>query len=86
MSYFDAENFKKYFPSMQEWVNYGCDIAWDDYTLLRNHGDYIQIMFPSSSPKGHDTYDMYFDASGQLDHVTGHPQNAGFTGTKYYYR
>lgn len=26
----------------------------------------------------------YFDASGRLERVFGHPDNAGFTGTKYY--
>lgn len=39
---------------MQEWVNYECDIAWDDFTRLKNHGEYIQITFLSSAPKGHD--------------------------------
>lgn len=69
---------------MQEWVNHGCNIAWDDYTLLKGHGDYVQIMFPSSSPDGHDTYDMYFGASGRLERVFGHSENAGFTSTKSY--
>lgn len=77
-------NFKNYFPSMQEWVRYGCDIAWDDYTILKNHGDYIEIMFPFSAPKGHDTYDMYFDDSGKLKKVSGHKGNAGFEDTKTY--
>ncbi len=77
-------DFKNYFPSLQEWMNYGCDIAWDDYTILKNHGDYIQIMFPSSASKGHDTYDMYFSDSGKLKYVSGHKGNAGFEDTKYY--
>lgn len=71
-----------YFPTLQEWLRYNGDIDWDDYTVLKNHGDYIQIMFHSSSAKGHDTYDLYHDASGVLEKVYGHPGNAGFEGWK----
>ncbi len=39
-------------------------------------------MFQSSSPKGHDTYDLYSDGSGRLIRAYGHPGNAGFEGMK----
>ena len=81
MSYIDP---RSYFPSLQEWMRYSGDIYWDDYTILKNHGDYIQIMFRSSSVKGHDTYDLYFDSFGHLTRAHGHPGNAGFEGWKDY--
>lgn len=81
MAYF---NPKDYFPTLQEWIRYGCDISWDDYSVMKNHGDYIQLMFPSSASKGHDTYDLYIDSNGRLTKVCGHSGNAGFEGTKYY--
>lgn len=77
-------NLRDYFPTLQEMVRYGCDITWDDYTILKNHGNYVQMMFRSSSPKGHDTYDIYLDENGRLIKVDGHNGNAGFEGTKYY--
>lgn len=81
MAYLDPKN---YVPSVKEMVNYGCDIHWDDYTVMKNHGDYIQLMFPSSATKGHDTYDLYLAPNGRLIKIEGHSGNAGFTGTKYY--
>lgn len=77
-------NFENYFPTLQEWVRYGGDIAWDKYSIMRNHGNFVQLMFPSSAAKGHDTYDMYFDSDGRLDYVEGHNGNAGFVGRKYF--
>lgn len=50
MAYLDPRN---YVPSVKEMVNYGCDIHWDGYTVMKNHGDYIRLMFPSSAAKGH---------------------------------
>lgn len=79
MSSFDP---RTYFPTLQEWIRYNGDISWDDYCVLKNHGDYVQIMFPSSSAKGHDTYDLYSDDAGRLIKAVGHPGNAGFEGTK----
>lgn len=81
MAYF---NPREYFPTLQEWIRYGCDITWDDYSIMKNHGDYVQLMFPSSATKGHDTYDLYHDANGRLTKAYGHPGNAGFEGTRYY--
>lgn len=81
MAYF---NLKNYFPTLQEWIRYDCDITWDDYSVTKNHGDFVQIMFTSSAAKAHDTYDMYFDENGRLIKVVGHKGNAGFEGTKYY--
>ena len=81
MPYLDPRD---YFPTLQEWVRYGGDIKWSSYDILKNHGDYIQVMFTSSSHKGHDTYDFYLDSNGKLTKVYGHPGNAGFEGTKYY--
>jgi hypothetical protein len=75
-------NPKDYFPTLQEWIRYGGDITWDDYSIMKNHGNYIQLMFPSSAPKGHDTYDLYLDEKGRLIKAYGHPGNAGFVGTK----
>lgn len=82
MGYF---NLKDYFPDLREWVRYGGDISWDDYSIMRNHGNFVQLMFRSSAPKGHDTYDLYLDDNGRLIKVFGHPGNAGFVGTREYH-
>lgn len=79
MAYF---NPRDYFPSLQEWIRYNGDITWDSCSVMKNHGDYVQLMFRSSAPKGHDTYDLYFDGGGCLKEVVGHPGNAGFVGTR----
>ena len=80
MASFDS---RMYFPTLQEWIRYDGDISWDDYTVLKNHGDYVQLMFPSSAVKGHDSYDLYFDSDGRLIKVCGHKGNKGFEDTKY---
>lgn len=59
-------------------------ITWDDYSIMKNHGDYVQLLFPSSAAKGHDTYDLYLNDSGRMTKAYGHPGNAGFEGWKYY--
>ena len=74
---------REYFPTLQEWIRYGGDITWDDYSIMKNHGDHVQLMFPSSAAKGHDTYDLYHDDNGRMTKVFGHPGNAGFEGWKY---
>ena len=33
MAYF---NPKDYFPTLREWIRYGCDISWDDYSVMKN--------------------------------------------------
>lgn len=45
-------------------------------------GDYIQMLVPMNNSKGHDTYEVYYNESGQITKVVGHPHNSGFTGTK----
>lgn len=32
MAYF---NPRDYFPTLQEWIRYGCDITWDDYSIMK---------------------------------------------------
>ena len=81
MAYLDP---KTYFPSIQDLAYRGCDIYWDGYTVMKNCGNFIQLMFPSSAKKGHDTYELYLDSAGKLVKVIGHSGNAGFTGTKTY--
>ena len=81
MPYFDP---RKYYPTLQEWMRYSGDIAWDECTVLKNHGNYVEIMFPSSAPKGHDSYDLYLDVDGRLIKVCGHAGNVGFSDTKYF--
>lgn len=76
-------NPREYFPTLQEWIRYGGDITWDDYSIMKNHEDYVQLMFPSSAAKGHDTYDLYHDDNGRMTKVFGHPGNTGFEGWKY---
>lgn len=80
MGYFNPREYQLWFEQI---FRYG-DVSFDGYTVLKDHGDYVQMMFPSSAPKGHDTYDLYLDSSGKLTKVEGHSGNAGFTGTKYY--
>lgn len=76
-------NPRDYFPTLQEWICYGGGIAWDDCSVMKNPGDYVRLMFPSSAPKGHDTYDLYLDGSGRMTKPFGHPGNAGLDGWRY---
>ena len=77
-------NPREYIPTLKEWIRYNGGISWDGYHVMKDHGDYVQLMFPSSASKGHDTYDLYLDDKGHLTKVFGHPGNAGFEGTKYF--
>ena len=79
-----AFNPRDYEITFQDWFNHNSDITFDGYSILKDNGDFVQLMFPSSSSKGHDTYDVYLDSSGKMTKVEGHSWNAGFTGTKYY--
>ena len=63
---------------------YSGDITWDECTVLKNHGNYVEIMFPSSAPKGHDSYDLYLYDDGCLKEVHGHAGNVGFSDIKYF--
>ena len=74
-------NPREYFPTLQEWIRYGGDITWDDYSIMKNHGD--QKGCAHAFEKGHDTYDLYHDDNGHMTKVFGHPGNAGFEGWKY---
>ena len=69
--------------AVREAARYEGIYAGDDY-VMKDHGDYVQLMVPSSAAKGHDTYDLYSDGNGRLTKVVGHSGNAGFTGTKYF--
>ena len=77
---FDPRDYKLTF---QDWFRHNSDITFDGHTVLKDNGNFVQMMFPSSSPKGHDTYDLYLDNSGKLTKVEGHSGNAGFSGTKH---
>ena len=48
MAYF---NPRDYFPTLQEWIRYGCDITWDDYSIMTNHGDIFSCCFRPPLPR-----------------------------------
>lgn len=84
MGIMTKKDIENYSPSVKEWMNYGFDITWDGYTIMKNHGNYIEINFPSSAAKGHDSYNLYFDEKGVLYMADGHKGNAGFVGKRYF--
>lgn len=57
-------------------------IKGSDDIIYKDMGDYIQMLVPMNNSKGHDTYEVYYNESGQITKVVGHPHNSGFTGTK----
>lgn len=69
---------RKYELTFKEWFRYNSDITYDNYSVLKDHGDYVQMMFPSGAKKGHDTYDIYLDSTGRITKVVGHSGNKGF--------
>ena len=56
----------------------------EDGVIYKDMGDYVQMLVPMNNKKGHDTYEVYFDASGRISKVEGHRNNSVFSGTKYF--
>lgn len=50
--------------------------------LMKNMGQYLQIILPVKNPKGHDTFDVYLDENGRMARVEGHRSNSGFVGIR----
>ena len=48
------------------------DISVGDNYITKDHGDYVEINIGASTPKGHVSYDLYFDSNG---HLTGHKKH-----------
>ena len=49
------------------------DISVSDNYITKDHGDHVEINIGASTPKGHVSYDLYFDSNG---HLTGYkPHN-----------
>ncbi len=40
--------------------------------VTKDHGDYIEVCIDADNPKGHVSYDLYFDENGHLDHWEAH--------------
>lgn len=50
--------------------------------IYKDMGQYVQMLVPMKNDKGHDTYEVYFNDSGQIEKIIGHSGNSGFVGTK----
>ncbi len=42
------------------------DIVIGSNYVMKDHGDYIQINIDANTPKGHVSYDLYFDEDNRL--------------------
>ena len=42
------------------------DIVIGDNHVIKDHGKYIQINIDADTPKGHVSYDLYFDENNKL--------------------
>ena len=48
---------------LSDMLRYGDVYASDDGTVMKDHGDYVEMNFPSDNEKGHISYDYYNDGS-----------------------
>lgn len=55
--------------------------------IYKDCGDYCQMVVPvyvkGSSVKDHNTYEVYYDDSGNIVRIYSHPTNSGPTGVIY---
>lgn len=42
------------------------DISIGDNYVMKDHGDYVEINIDADTPKGHVSYNLYFDANDHL--------------------
>ena len=42
------------------------DIVVGKNYVMKEHGDYVQINIDADTPKGHVSYDLFFDENGKL--------------------
>lgn len=42
------------------------DIVVGDNYVMKDHGDYVQVNIDADTPKGHVSYDLYFDERDRL--------------------
>ena len=80
MGYYDVRNAK---ISILDMLKYDA-IQDADGIIYKDMGRYVEMLVPMNNAKGHDTYDVYFNADGRIEKVCGHSGNAGFTDTKYF--
>lgn len=76
-------DLRSYEPTIMDKLKYDV-VKTSDNVVMKDMGDYIEMLIPTSSAKGHDTYNIYLDSNGKIIRIEGHNGNAGFTGTKYY--
>lgn len=80
MGYYDVRNAK---IAILDMLKYDA-IQDEDGVIYKDMGGYVQMLVPMKNSKGHDTYEVYFSASGRIEKIIGHSSNSGFTGTKYF--
>lgn len=52
--------------AIMEAARYDGGIYVGDNFVTKDHGDYIEVNIDADNNKGHISYDLYFDDSGQL--------------------
>lgn len=79
MAYYDVRNAK---ITILDMLKYDA-IQDEDGVIIKDMGEYVQMLVPMKNDKAHDTYEFYYDEDGKLEKIVGHSSNTGFTGTKY---
>ena len=57
--------------AIKEATRYSGIYVGDNY-VTKDHGDYIEVNIDAGNPKGHISFDLYFDENGDLDHWETH--------------
>lgn len=75
------EVMREALQSIQQVLKYDTDIA-EDGTIIKDCGDYLQMIVPMDNSKGYNTYDVYMGPNG-IERVLSHSSNSGPTGQIY---
>lgn len=69
---------------LMELLNYHIVQTLEPRVILKNMGEYLQIILPMKNRKGHDTFDVYLYENGHMARVEGHKSNSGFAGVRQF--
>ncbi len=70
MSYFKPSSYSIE-NALREAARYDGIYVGDNY-VTKDHGDYIEVNIDADNSKGHVSYNIYYDASGNITRVTKH--------------
>lgn len=52
-------------------MRYG-DVRLGDNFIMKDHGDYVEVNIDADNAKGHISFDVYFNASGEITKIEKH--------------